>query len=84
MDKHPLQPGDKVPAASGGPTFRPGSPASSHSSYPTVHTQGDNSGEADKEHELNIRKYGDAYDPTAPMRVRNVPWNFDPDNDGRV
>jgi hypothetical protein len=48
---------------------------------------GDANGMPAEVHELDIRAYGDAYDPTVPMRVRTVApsenhWNFDSDGDG--
>lgn len=33
-------------------------------------------------HEIDICKYGDAFDPTVPMKVRIAPWSMDTDNDG--
>lgn len=52
-------------------------------SYEVVHDEGDTSGDGTKIHEINCEKYGDAFDPTAPMRVRIAPWTMDTDNDGR-
>ena len=48
---------------------------------------GDNNGSPAEVHEINIREYGDSYDPTAPAKVRIVApneshWDFDSDNDG--
>jgi hypothetical protein len=48
---------------------------------------GDNNGQPAEVHELNIREYGDSYDPTAPMKVRTVApaeshWDVDTDFDG--
>ena len=35
--------------------------------------------------EIDCSIYGDAYDPNAPLRVRqDNEWNFDPDHDGKV
>lgn len=39
--------------------------------------------EGDRVHEIDCSKYGDAYDPKVPYKVRQVTdWSFDPDNDG--
>ncbi len=48
---------------------------------------GDNNGSPAEIHEISIREYGDAYDPTSPMRVRTVApneshWDVDTDGDG--
>jgi hypothetical protein len=55
--------------------------------WPVIAMDGDNNGQPAEIHELNIREYGDGYDPTAPARVRIVApneshWDFDSDNDG--
>jgi hypothetical protein len=52
-----------------------------------ISMDGDNNGSPAEVHEINIREYGDAYDPTAPMKVRAVApseshWDVDTDNDG--
>jgi hypothetical protein len=48
---------------------------------------GDNNGSPAEVHEINIREYGDSYDPTGPAKVRIVApneshWDVDTDNDG--
>jgi hypothetical protein len=55
--------------------------------WPTIEMDGDNNGSPAEVHELNIREYGDAYDPTSPMKVRTVApaeshWDVDTDGDG--
>lgn len=52
-----------------------------------IEMDGDNNGMAAEIHEIHIDSYGDAYDPTTPMRVRTVApaennWSFDSDGDG--
>lgn len=49
--------------------------------YSVEHTEAEGSTET---HDINIRKFGDCYDPTAPMRVRDVTaeWQMDTDSDG--
>jgi hypothetical protein len=55
--------------------------------WPVIAMDGDNNGSPAEVHEISIREYGDAYDPTAPMKVRSVApaeshWSVDTDNDG--
>lgn len=55
--------------------------------YPVISMDGDNTGYPAEIHEIDIDAYGDAYDPTAPMRVRTVApaenhWELDSDHDG--
>lgn len=52
--------------------------------FAPIEMQGDTSGEGTEVRELDIYKYGDDYDPTAPMRVREVGsnWSVDTDFDG--
>lgn len=55
--------------------------------FTVIHMDGDGTGYPAEVHEINIREYGDAYDPTAPMKVRNVApseshWDVDTDGDG--
>jgi hypothetical protein len=55
--------------------------------FSVIQMDGDNNGMPAEVHELNIREYGDAYDPTSPLRVRTVApaeshWDFDSDGDG--
>ena len=54
--------------------------------WPVIAMDGDNNGQPAEVHEINIREYGDAYDPTAPMKVRTVApaeshWDVDTDWD---
>jgi len=63
-------------------------PESRHSApFPVIMMDGDNNGYPAEVHEIDIYSYGDAYDPTAPMRVRSVAppenhWELDSDRDG--
>lgn len=52
--------------------------------YPVVNMQGDTSGTGTEIHEIDIYEYGDGYDPTAPVRSRDVSseWLVDSDHDG--
>ncbi len=55
--------------------------------WPVISMDGDNNGMPAEVHEIDICAYGDAYDPTAPLRVRTVApsenhWSMDTDNDG--
>jgi len=45
---------------------------------------GDTSGTGTEVHEIDFCEYGDSYDPTAPIRTRDVgsEWMVDTDNDG--
>jgi hypothetical protein len=53
--------------------------------FPVVHMDGDNNGSPAEVHEIDILKYGDCYDPTAPIRVRTVDnYKLDSDNDGHL
>lgn len=50
---------------------------------------GDNTGYPAEVREIDILQYGDAYDPTAPVRVRIVApnenhWGLDSDQDGKL
>lgn len=83
-DPHPLQAADSLQGvtSSGGTMWRAGQLAPSGSApSPTV---SDDTSEADVVRELDTQKYGDCYDSTAPMRVRDVSrqWTMDTDNDG--
>ncbi len=55
--------------------------------YPVITMDGDNNGQPAEVHEIEIREYGDAYDPTSPLKVRTVApaeshWDVDTDHDG--
>jgi hypothetical protein len=51
--------------------------------YPVIRMDGDNNGSPAEVHEIDIYSYGDAYDQTAPIRVRTVDnYNMDTDFDG--
>lgn len=55
--------------------------------FPVISMDGDNNGYPAEVHEIDILSYGDAYDTTAPVRVRTVApaesnWSMDTDNDG--
>ena len=69
-----------------GRLFRPGSAQPNDflsAPFPTVLMDGDNNGQPAEIHEVDILAYGDCYDPTAPMRIRQVDnYNLDSDNDG--
>lgn len=57
--------------------------------FPVISMDGDANGMPTQVHEIDICAYGDAYDPTAPMRVRTVAsaeqhWGLDSDNDGKL
>lgn len=80
-DPHPLQAGDSLQgvASSEGTKWRDGQlPPVGTAPAPEYYEV------ADTSHELDMNKYGDCYDPTAPMRVRDVSreWSMDTDNDG--
>jgi hypothetical protein len=74
----------------GGRLWRPGQAMPNDflsAPFPTILMDGDNNGQPAEVHELNIREYGDAYDPTSPMKVRTVApaeshWDVDSDRDG--
>lgn len=53
--------------------------------WSVIEMDGDNNGQPAEVHEIEILKYGDCYDPTSPMRVREVgsEWKMDTDNDGQ-
>lgn len=53
--------------------------------FDVIRMDGDNNGYPAEVYELDVDKYGDAYDPTAPMRVRDVSreWTLDSDHDGQ-
>lgn len=53
--------------------------------YSCIHTEGDAGIPPAVVHEVETCKYGDDYDPTAPLRVRDVTskWKFDSDHDGQ-
>jgi hypothetical protein len=53
--------------------------------FPVIEMDGDNNGTPAEVHEVDIYTYGDAYDPTAPARVRDVSseWHMDTDFDGK-
>ena len=77
----PLQAGDSLQGvtSSAGTMWRTGQLAPVGTTPAPIH-----SGSDDQVHELNTKVYGDAYDPTAPMRVRDVSreWTLDSDEDG--
>ena len=55
--------------------------------WPVITMDGDNNGMPAEVHEISILEYGDAYDPTSPMKVRTVApaeshWPMDTDKDG--
>lgn len=55
--------------------------------FPTILMDGDNNGSPAEVHELDIYTYGDCYDPTTPIRVRQIApaenhYNLDSDFDG--
>jgi hypothetical protein len=55
--------------------------------WSVITMDGDNNGMPAEVHEISIREYGDAYDPTAPAKVRLVApneshWDVDTDGDG--
>jgi hypothetical protein len=53
--------------------------------YNPVFCEGDTSGEGTKCYEVDIDAYGDSYDPTAPIRVRQADqWSLDSDHDGHL
>lgn len=53
--------------------------------FDVIQMDGDNNGYPAEVHEIDIDHYGDSYDPTAPMRVRDVSreWSLDSDHDGQ-
>lgn len=54
--------------------------------YEVINMAGDTSGTGTQEFEIDICEYGDAYDPTAPIRTREVgsDWRVDSDGDGTL
>lgn len=57
--------------------------------FNVIQMDGDNSGMPAEVHEIDILKYGDCYDTTAPLRVRTVApadnnWSLDTDADGHI
>jgi len=85
------QPGANAAASSGSSmdlSWQPGSlaPVKHQPPYAPIYMEGDTSGDGTVVHEVDICSYGDDYDPTAPMRVREVgsKWKFDSDHDGEV
>lgn len=52
--------------------------------FPVIEMDGDNNGSPAEVREIDIYAYGDAYDPTAPIRTRDVgsEWKMDTDFDG--
>ena len=64
-------------------------PIDSHSApFTTISMDGDNNGQPTETYEIDIRSYGDAYDPTAPLKVNIVAkdkhWDLDSDGDGQL
>jgi hypothetical protein len=53
--------------------------------WPVILMDGDNNGNPAEIHEVDVNAYGDCYDPTAPMRTRDVSseWTLDSDHDGQ-
>lgn len=51
-----------------------------------IYMEGDTSGMGTKVQEIDTCSYGDDYDPTSPLRVRDVTskWKVDTDHDGEV
>ena len=57
--------------------------------FNVIRMDGDNNGMPAEVRELSIENYGDSYDPTAPIRTRNVApsenhWGMDTDFDGKL
>ena len=54
--------------------------------FAPIYMEGDSSGDGTVVHEVDTCSYGDDYDPTSPMRVREVgrDWSLDTDRDGEV
>lgn len=70
------------------PLYRIGylNPTAKHAPpYEAIYMEGDSSGAGTTIHEIDICSYGDAYDPTAPTRVRFVDnYSLDSDGDGHL
>ena len=67
------------------PLFRAGQMAPVRHTPPYATVDSNDLSEPDVVHEVDILRYGDAYDPTAPMRVRQADnWTLDSDNDGHL
>jgi hypothetical protein len=53
--------------------------------FNVIRMDGDNTGYPAEVREIDIDSYGDAYDPTSPMRVRTVDnYSLDSDHDGKL
>ena len=88
MNYHGEYPAADQAQAEGGRKFQAGSlQPTMQAPWNVIRMDGDNNGMPAEVHELDICAYGDAYDPTTPMRVRTVApaenhWGLDSDNDG--
>lgn len=53
--------------------------------FAVIRMDGDANGSPTEAYELDMHKYGDCYDPTAPIRVRTVDnYHLDSDGDGHL
>lgn len=53
--------------------------------FQVIMMDGDNNGNPAVVTEIDLDKYGDCYDPTAPMRIRTVDnYSLDSDHDGHL
>lgn len=90
MNYHGEYPAADQSRPEGGRLFKVGQATPSEflsAPYPVIRMDGDNNGYPAEVHEIDILSYGDAYDPTAPIRVREVApeenhWDLDSDQDG--
>ena len=85
MNYHGQYPAADQAQAEGGRKFQVGSlTPTMQAPWSVIEMDGDNNGMPAEVHEININSYGDSYDPTSPMRVRDVgsEWRMDSDEDG--
>jgi hypothetical protein len=86
-----VQPGANAAPVAGAPQdlgWVPGQlpPVKHQAPFEAVYMEGDTSGAGTVIHQIEIDQYGDDYDPTSPMRVKDVTskWKFDSDHDGET
>lgn len=81
---HGQYPASDQSRAEGGRLWKVGQATPNFSApFDVIQMDGDNNGTPADIHEIDIYKYGDSYDPSAPMRVRTASWGMDTDFDGK-
>ena len=87
MNYHGQYPAADQAQAEGGRIYKVGQATPTFQApWPVIEMDGDNNGTPAEVHELDVSHYGDSYDPSAPMRVRQVSsseWSMDTDHDGK-